>query len=145
MGAQNKVAWIAPVISFGLIGFGATFGLTLGSAYLVDSFGDASSSALTAMTTLKVCVALLDFRLREAILTRRTAELCFFQCELLGSRLDTDPYASVGFRHHRRHHVRSWRYHNSVGTPSFGTTKMLVNEMPLSQYVHFWQAFTLSY
>lgn len=57
MGAQNKVHWSAPVISFGLIGFGATFGLTLGSAYLVDSFGDASSSALTAMTTMKVCVA----------------------------------------------------------------------------------------
>jgi hypothetical protein len=55
MGAQNKVHWSAPVISFGLIGFGATFGLTLGSAYLVDSFGDASSTALTAMTTLKVC------------------------------------------------------------------------------------------
>lgn len=46
--------WIAPVVSFGLIGAGMTFGLTISTAYLVDSFGPASASALTAMMTLRV-------------------------------------------------------------------------------------------
>lgn len=54
LAVNSRQPWIAPVICFGLIGFGLTFGLTISSAYLVDSFGDASTSALNAMQVLKV-------------------------------------------------------------------------------------------
>lgn len=52
--AQYLKPWIAPVVSFGIVGFGQVFGLTLSVAYVVDSFGGASASALTTMMVMKV-------------------------------------------------------------------------------------------
>lgn len=54
LSAQYLKPWFAPVISFGLVGFGQVFGLTLAVVYVVDSFGGASASALTTMMVMKV-------------------------------------------------------------------------------------------
>lgn len=116
MGAQNQAHWSAPVISFGLIGFGATFGLTLGSAYLVDSFGDASSSALTAMTTMKVGTI---HTAQNSNSLHPLAEFYFVQCKLLGCALDRDTYASLSVWHYCGHYVCHWCLDYSVGLHSY--------------------------
>ena len=92
---HNKVSWIAPVLSVGLIGAGMTVGLTVSTAYLVDSFGAASASALTAMMTLRVS-AEPSLRL---MLTYPSTELRLLFGYVLGFTMAEQLFGTVGLCH----------------------------------------------